>query len=84
MFVISISATKKKIKLAIKALVVVCLLVMLSYLFNSTLAASADAPVVITNGENSDEEEKHYPGEPIRVYNDLESYWEDKLTGLPE
>ena len=49
MFIISISAAKKKLRFAAKILIVLCLLVMLSYLFNYTLAASADAPIVITD-----------------------------------
>ena len=85
MFVISISATKKKVRFALKILIVLCLIVMLSYLFNYTLAASADVPIVITDGNAGNQtEEGHYPGEPVRVYNSLESYWQDKLDGVSE
>ena len=85
MFIISISAAKKKLRFAAKILIVLCLLVMLSYLFNYTLAASADAPIVMTDGDtDSESDDGHYPGEPVRVYNSLEDYWQDKLSGVLE
>ena len=80
-----LSARLKKFRLAMKIVIVLCLLLMLSYLFNYTLAASADAPIVITNSESDTEsDDGHYPGEPVRVYNSLEEYWQDKLAGVAD
>lgn len=77
-------AAKKKLRFAAKILMFFAFS-QLSYLFNYTLAASADAPIVITDGDtDSESDDGHYPGEPVRVYNSLEDYWQDKLSGVLE
>ena len=84
MLVFSIGSAKKKWRLLAKLLVILCLLALLGYGFNYTLAAAADTPIVINSGGGSEEGERHYPGEPIRVYNNLEEYEQDKLAGEGE
>lgn len=88
MFVISIGSVKKKIRLATKVLLVIFLLFLLSYFINISQIASTDETIVI-NQEVSAEEtgngekaKPHYPGEPIRVYQNLEDFWQDKVIGI--
>lgn len=81
MFVISISNTKKKLRMSAKILLVIVLLLLLGYLFNHSLLTSADPTVLVTDPVSTNEaEETNYPGEPIRVYNSFENYWLDKLA----
>lgn len=84
MFVISIRNTKKKLRFAAMILIVLLLLAVAGYIITKVVPSSAEVPIVAIDEDSDSANEGHYPGEPIRVYNSLEGYWQDKVSGIAD
>ncbi len=84
MFVISINGTRKKLRLLAKIFVVLLMLFLVGYAFSAALPASTTEPIISTDAPAAEGNEVHYPGEPIRVYNSLEDYFQNKVAGVAD
>jgi hypothetical protein len=84
MLIISINDIRKKLRFVAKVAVVLLMLLLVGYAVNSARPASAEIPVIITDAESDEDHDGHYPGEPIRVYNNLEDYLQDTLSGVTD
>ena len=95
MFVISLRCNRKKLMLAAKILLVLCLFLLFVFFVNRILWNPADQTVLFTESMSVDEtgaaagegdaaggEEQSYPGEPIRVHQSLEQYWLEMLSSV--
>ena len=84
MYVLSFRFSKKRI--IVIALLLMALLGFCLVIFQDKGSAIASAETELTDDLESGllegQDEQHYPGEPVRVYETLDSYWQEQLTLL--
>lgn len=84
MYVLSFRFSKKRI--IVIALLLMALLGFCLVIFQDKGSAIASAETELTDdlesGLQEGQDKQHYPGEPVRVYETLDSYWQEQLTLL--
>ena len=84
MYVLSFRFSKKRI--IVIALLLMALLGFFLVIFQDKGSDIASAETELTDdlesGLQEGQDEQHYPGEPVRVYETLDSYWQEQLTLL--
>ena len=87
MIVLSVSGLRKKMRMTTKVLMVGLILFLLVYLINFTYT-SLNETIIVTEDITAEDpiiedgKEHHYPGEPIRVTNNLDDYWQTRIDEI--